>query len=123
MNGKRGRVTKRKKKTEWNPRTEFDVISVGDGSVLWKDYGEPCISASRAGVSRRAMWRRSASRRRPLPAEAAVARTGTRSAETTAMIRIRAATHAAGPSGIVGMQVTTVGPRVVMVKPGPRLLN
>ena len=20
---------------------EFDVISVGDGSVLWKDYGEP----------------------------------------------------------------------------------
>lgn len=31
----------KKKKTEWNPRMEFDVISVGDGSVLWKDYGDP----------------------------------------------------------------------------------
>jgi hypothetical protein len=35
-----GGVTK-KKKTEWNPRMEFDVISVGDGSVLSKDYGDP----------------------------------------------------------------------------------
>lgn len=34
-------MTKKKKKTAWNPRMEFDVISAGDGSILWKDYGEP----------------------------------------------------------------------------------
>ena len=30
-----------KKTKKWNPRMEFDPISVWDGSVLWKDYGSP----------------------------------------------------------------------------------
>jgi hypothetical protein len=30
------------KKKKWNPRGEFDPITVSpSGSVLWKDYGEP----------------------------------------------------------------------------------
>ena len=31
-----------KRTTKWNPRMEFDPITVSpSGSVLWKDYGEP----------------------------------------------------------------------------------
>jgi hypothetical protein len=28
-------------KNKWDPRREFDVMAVGYGSVVWRDYGDP----------------------------------------------------------------------------------